>query len=299
VLGADGRLASDVSLDLESGDLGSGPRVTTDATGRASFTAPTSGSVLIAKGSGASAVALVDQNPPDNPKDAILAPGVASLREPFSVCGSRFRSDADANHVRLNDEPALVMAASSECLAIMPGAKAVPGPAQITVQTPSGQWTAQTTLVSLEPEFPNPPLLPGKKGALMVAVRGSGQPLRVVVANQTPGVLRFLKGDVQELLTSGGNHNCATIEAEAIRSGDFSLAVRLLPSPDENAARRYLEAAIPLAEKGDQREIAHLAGQLQHSPSHIDGPRRDVTKILSHTIEGDLRTLLTAALNTL
>lgn len=290
VLGVDGRLASDVGIDL-----GSGQRVTTDATGRASFTAPPSGSVLIAKGSGSSAAALVDQNPPENPQDAIWAPPVASLHEPFSICGSRFRSDADANHVRLNGEPALVMAASPECLSVIPSAKAVAGPAQISIQTASGQWTAQTTLVSLEPEFPKAALLPGQKGQLTVGVRGSDQPLRVVVENQTPGMLRFLRGNVQELLTSGGAHNSASLEVEAIRSGDFSLDARRLPSPDENAARRYLEAAASLAAKGEQRDIERLAKLLGRNPRNPDGIRRDLDKILTHTIEGDLRTLLAAA----
>jgi hypothetical protein len=294
VLGVDGRLASDVAVEL-----GSEQRVTTDATGRASFTAPSASGVLIAKGSGSSAAALVDLNPPENPKDAIWAPAVASLREPFSICGSRFRSESDANHVRLNGEPALVMAASSECLSVLPNSKAVPGPAQISVQTPSGQWTAQTTLVSLEPEFPKPALLPGKKGQLIVSVRGADQTLRVVVENETPGVLRFLRGDVQELFTSGGAPNCATVEVEAIRSGDFSLNARLAPLPDETAARRYLEAAVPLAAKGEQRDIGRLAKQLEHNPRNLGGARRELNKILTHTIEGDLRTLLAAALNAL
>ncbi len=290
VLGVDGRLASDVNVEI-----GSDQRVTTDATGRASFLAPSGTGVVIAKGSGSSAASLVDLTPPENSTDAIWAPPVASLHEPFSICGSRFRSDADLNHVRLNGEPALVMAASPECLSVIPDSKAVPGPAQISVQTPSGQWTAQTTLVSLEPEFPKPALLPGKKGQLIVSVRGADQPLRVVVENQTPGILRFLKGDEQELLTSGGAQNWTSVEAEAIRSGDFSLDARLVPSPDENAAWRYLDAALPLAEKGEQRDINRLAKILERNPRNLDGPRRDLDRILTQTIEGDLRTLLAAA----
>jgi hypothetical protein len=185
----------------------------------------------------------------------------------------------------------------------MANSKAVPGPAQISVQTPSGQWTAQTTLVALAPEFPKPALLPGQKGRLMVRVKGSEQPLRILVENQTPGVLRFLRGDLQELSTSGGAENCAAIEVAAIRSGDFSFDARLEPSPDENAARRYLEAASPLADGGEQRDIKHLAGHLaehlakqpEHNSAKLEALQRDLDKILSHTIEGDLRTLLAAA----
>jgi hypothetical protein len=116
-------------------------------------------------------------------------------------------------------------------------------------------------------------------------------------------VLRFSRGDVQELLTSGGADNCAAIEVTAIRSGDFSFDARLQPSPDENSARRYLEAAATLAEGGEQRDIKRLAEHLAervakepgHSPRNLEASQRDLDKILSHTIEGDLRTLLAAA----
>jgi hypothetical protein len=293
VLGVDGKLASDVTVEL-----GGGERVTTDASGRASFAVPQA-KMLIAKASGSSAAALVDTSPPENSKDEIWAPAIVSAREPFVICGSRFRSEADTNHVRLNGEPSLVVAASPECLSVMANSKAVPGPAQISVQTPSGQWTAQTTLVALAPEFPKPALLPGQKGKLMVRVKGSEQPLRILVANQTPGVLRFLRGDLQELLTSGGAENCAAIEVAAIRSGDFSFDARMEPSPDEDAARRYLEAASALADGGEQRDIKrlaeHLAKEPGHNPRSLEASQRDLDKILSHTIEGDLRTLLAAA----
>ena len=293
VLGVDGKLASDVTVEI-----GGGERVTTDASGRASFAVP-SANVLIAKASGSWAAALVDANLPENSKDEIWAPAIVSAREPFVICGSRFRSEADTNHVRLNGEPSLVVAASPECLSVMANSKAVPGPAQISVQTPSGQWTAQTTLVALAPEFPKPALLPGQKGRLMVREKGSEQPLRIRVENQTPGVLRFLRGDLQELSTNGGAENCAAIEVSAIRSGDFSFDARMEPSPDESAARRYLEAASALADGGEQRDIKHLAGRLAREPGHdarnLEALQRDLDKILSHTIEGDLRTLLAAA----
>ena len=133
----------------------------------------------------------------------------------------------------------------------------------------------------------------------MVRVKGSEQPLRILVANQTPGVLRFSRGDLQELLTSGGAENCAAIEVAAIRSGDFSFDARMEPSPDEDAARRYLEAASALADGGEQRDIKHLAERVAkepgHNPRNLDVSQRDLDKILSHTIEGDLRTLLAAA----
>lgn len=290
VLGVDGRLASDVIVDV-----GGDQHVTTDGSGRAGFTVPLSGDVLIVRASGSSAATLVDSTRGENAKDEIWAPPVVALREPFFICGSRFRSEADTNHVRLDGEPALVMAASPECLAVMPSSKAAPGAAAISVQTPSGQWTAHSTLVALEPELPQPALLPGQQGRLIVGVRGSELPLRVAVENRTPGVLRFLKGDIQELSTSGGSRNCAALDVAAIRSGDFSVDARLVSAADESAARRYLHAAASLAAKKEQREIDRLATQLEGNHPHVDSLRRELDRMLADTIEGDLRTLLTAA----
>ena len=292
VLGVDGRLAPNVTIEL-----GSGQRVTTDATGRALFAAPSTGGVLVAKASGVSAAALVDSTGPEDtatPESLSLAT-VASLREPFSICGRRFRPDADLNHVRLNGEPALVMASSPECLAVLPNAKTAPGMAKISVQTPSGQWTSQVTLVSLEPQFPRPALVPGEKGHLFVNLLGSDQPLRVAVGNQTPGVLRFVKGDAQELTTTGGAQNFASVEVEAIQSGDFSLGAQLLPPPDEDAAQRYLEAAVSLADKAVQRDLDRLSKELGRHPRNLDQLRRSLNSILAETTAGDFRILVAAA----
>src|SRR5277367_3617454 len=66
VLGVDGKLASAVNVDL-----GNGLRVTTDGTGRAYFTAPASGGILLAKGSGSSVATLVDPASPSGGSQAI------------------------------------------------------------------------------------------------------------------------------------------------------------------------------------------------------------------------------------
>ena len=56
VLGVDGKLASNVTVDL-----GKGQTVKTDRTGRAFFTVPATGDYLLAKASGASVAALIDR----------------------------------------------------------------------------------------------------------------------------------------------------------------------------------------------------------------------------------------------
>ena len=74
-------------------------------------------------------------------------------------------------------------------------------------------------------------------------VRGSDQPLRLVVENDSPGVLAFTRGDTQELRTTGGAHNSAEFEVQATRSGDFKFHARVLSVMDATTAVRYLQAA--------------------------------------------------------
>ena len=291
VFGVDGRLASGVAVEL-----GKDQRVTTDATGRAEFTvAHDIGGVLIAKASGSSAAALVDQAGRAEAAAKISAPPFVSIKDRFAICGGTFRGDADANHVRINGDAALVLAASPECLVVLPGPRLMPGAAQILVESAGEKMSAATTLISLLYEPPQPPLAPEKKSRLAVAVQGTEQPLELTLENQSPGVLRFLRGDAQELRSSGGAQNSASIEVTAIRSGDFSFRSRLEPAPDLAAAARYLEAAAPLAPKDLQHRLKNCAERLAKHPNDDATIRREVEKIATQTIEGDLRTLLKAA----
>jgi hypothetical protein len=293
VLGVDGRLAEGVIVDLGY-HSGSDVRVKTDKTGRAAFLVSADTAVLIAKASGASAAALID--PPNPPQAAISLPPVASQLDAFPMCGGGFHGEAEANHVKLNDDPALILAASPECLALLAGPRAVPGTAKISIETgPASEYTVTTTLVALHFDPPTPPLVPGQKSNLVLHVQGSDRPLDILVENKTPGVLRFIRGDVQNLRTSGGPQNVATIEIQTISTGDFSFHARLLPSPEPAIARRYLEAAAKIAPKDLQRQVQGLANRLQHDPRYAHKVLGEIQKILSFTMEGDFRTLLNSA----
>lgn len=294
--GVDGKLAPGVGVDL-----GGVQHVQTDKTGRAYFITPPVTNVLIVKASGNSAAALVDQPATSTDQKAAAAHSAisvapfVSLRDAFSICGPGLRGDADTNRVTINGEPSLIVAASPDCLSVLPGAKSVPGPAKLSVDPSGTSWTAATTLVSLEFELPNPPLVPEKQSGLVVRVHGSEQRLRIVAVNETPGILHFLRGDAEELITSGGLANFAALKVQAIRSGDYSFHARLVPAPDTDAARRFLEAAEPLAEKDLQPEIRNLAKRLAHPPHDLEKIQAELTQIASQTIAGDLRTLLDAA----
>lgn len=293
VFGADGRLAANVTVDLSNL-----PSVKTDATGRAFFTAPAGPGVLFATASGVSTVVLVDSvdsaSTARGEKRLAIAP-VLSLKDRFSLCGGGFRGDADANHVTMNGDRALVVAASPECLVLLPSPRAKPGSATLTIDSSVPPQSIPTTLVSLQFEEPQPAPLPGKKSQLTVHVEGSDLPLAITVTNETPGVLEFVRGDIQEIQTTGGSRNIAQVEVAAIRSGDFSFNAKLLPASDIFAAGRYLRAAVPLAPKDLQRRVKAAADRIASHPNDSGKVRQDITKMISTTIAGNFRTLLEAA----
>ena len=290
VLGVDGRLAEGITVTL-----GDTLRVKTDKTGRATFTTPSGVEVIIANGSGNSAVALVDAAEPANEKKVLIVSPVVSLVDQFSVCGGHFLEQADANRVTLNDERAFVLAASPECLVVLANPRALPGPAKIAVENSSGRWEANTTLVSLHFDPPIPALVPEKKSKLALHVQGSDQPLHVLVENRTPGVIRFLRGDTQNLITSGGEENSGEVGIIAVSTGDYSFHVRILPAPAPVSALRYLLAAEPLAPKEWKSHIKNYAHEIERHPTDAPKIARDLQIIASGTIAGDFKTLLEAA----
>ena len=291
VLGVDGRLASGVTIELSDGQ-----HVTTDRTGRASFVVPATGQgYVLASGSGASVSALVDLARPVDESQPAVIDAFASLSTPFSICAGGLSGDADANRVEIGGEPALVLASSPECAVMLSGRKSTPGPVRISIEGPGVRYAASTTLVSLECEYPKPPLEPGKKGALVVRVRGSEQKLRIIIENGTPGVLKFSQGTRQEVLTSGGAQNIAALRVEALSSGDYSFRARLLNEPDVPTALRFLQLAEPLAPAGLQHDIQSLRNHLADHPRNFEAARQQLGELISETITGDFRTLLSAA----
>jgi hypothetical protein len=288
-LGADRKLAGHVSVEF-----GNGERVETDATGRVTFTAPAPG-VLLARAGAASAATLVDPVSVASAQAEIITGPFASLHGQFPICGGGFRGDAEGDRVQINKEPGLVLGASPECIVVAPSPKTPPGSASITVEVSGAVRRGSITVVALEFRPPQPPLTPGKKGWLTLRVRGSGQRLRVLVENEAPDVVRFEKADKEEVTTSGGSNNASEIRVEAIRSGDFSFRARVLPQSDPDAARRFLEAAEPLAIADVPRTLKRMEDELGHDPQNSEKIRAELDRMLLVTSPSDFRTLLEAA----
>jgi hypothetical protein len=290
VLGVDGRLAEGITVTV-----GEALRLKTDKTGRATFTVPSGSPVIIASGSGNSAAALVDANAPSGEMKTLAVSPVVSLLDQFSICGGVFLEQADANRVSLNGERAFVLAASPECLVVLANPRALPGPVKLSVENTAGSWEASTTLVSLHFDPPIPALVPEKKSKLALHVQGSDRQLRVLVENRTPGVLRFLGGETQNLLTSGGAGNSAEVSVIAISTGDFSFRARILPVPDTASARRYLVASAALAPKEWKSRLNGYARDIERHPGATGKISQDLQLMASATIAGDFKTLLEAA----
>lgn len=293
-LDADGKLLSGATVEIGARSQESEVQhISTGPTGRAVFAALANGDVLIARAPGASAAALIHR--PGAPPAALAVPPIVSQHDRFSICGGEFHGDAEENRVLINGDPALVLAASPECLVALAGPNVKPGAANIIVRSGTAQWSVNSTIVSLEFDRPNPLLIPGQRSSLVVRVRGSEQPLAIVVENKTPGVLKFLHGDLQPLKTSGGALNTAAVQVETLRSGDFSFQARLTPPQDLQAAGRYLAASASLAGKQWKNKIAGLADRLARHPSDAAKIKIELGRILVTVPEGDLRTTLEAA----
>jgi hypothetical protein len=290
VLGVDGKLAPGLPVEL-----GDGQTVTTDRTGRALFSAPPKGDYLLAKGSGASAAALIDPAVAESEPKAATLPPIVSVRDRFWVCGPGLSGRADQDSVTINGQPAVVLAASPVCLVALAAPTTKPGPAVVSVEAPGVGWNATTTLIALEFETPSPALKPGQKGQLIIHARGSDEKIAVLAQNRTPEVLLFQRGDTQELVTSGGAENSITIPVQALSSGDFSFGARLLPVPDRASAERYLRAAAALAPRDLEHRTSELARRLAQHPRDVLSVRSEVERLATSTLAGDFRTLLEAA----
>ena len=301
VLDAEGRLVPDAEVEF-----GGGTRMSTDATGRLTFPAPNVPGILRVSLHGQAANASATVLPPATRAGEAGALQISDVQrlipigERFVIGGAGFRGAADENHVVVGGQPAIVLAASPLVLLCLAGPKTEPGPAQLTVEI-GGRTAgpAPATMVRLEVSGEKPLLKTGEKGQLTVRVDGTAEPVQVEVHSLSPSVVRFLGGGVERQTTQGGAQNTATFEMVGIEGGDFSVAVRLVPSaqgmPDIAAARQELQAALPLAPSGWGPRVEKLIDQLDKHPQDTVKVRNALEKMLARSPEGEFGRRLEAA----
>jgi hypothetical protein len=293
VIGADGHLAPGVGVDISGGQ-----RLLTDATGRALFTAPGAPGVLLAKISGQfSAATVILPEPPAGKAALSGVPPIISSRDRFTLLGAGFQGEADANHVEVGDQPALVLAASPVALVVLTAPRITPGQKSLSVRTDAGTSSTTTTLVELSLETGGRAITAHEKTKVIVRVLGSEQSLAVEARSLAPEVVRILGENPQRVQTSGGPENTASIDIEGVQAGEFGFRVRLISppagSPDVEAAQKYLEAAARVAPEGERRKVQKCLSRLQ-KPKDASKVRAEIDKMLAGS-SGDFTLLLDSA----
>jgi len=299
VLDSSGRLASSAVVEFSGGE-----RVTTDATGRAVFTAPAEPGVLLAHlpGRGGRTSATVAA-PVPNPADGLQvldSPAVVSVDDRLVVEGTGFRGDANSIQATIGGQPALVLASSPLSLVLLPNPRVKPGPTQLVIEVGGrSPGPVPITLVSLGIVPPENALKPGEKGVLTVRVRGTDQRLVIEARNLAPEVVNLLRGNVLRVTSSGGAVNEVLIEMQGVRAGEFSVSVRLVPGvsglPDVEAARQKLIVARQMAPEDWQERVSRLIRRIERDPQDALKVRDELEKMLAEIPPGEFGRQLEAA----
>jgi hypothetical protein len=228
VLDVNGRLTPGVTIAFSNGD-----HVTTDSTGRGAFVAPLTPGALYATIQGRPGRVQTLVIPAPTNKDAasaVQAPHFASLSDRFELQGHGFCGEADKNVVQINGRAALVLAASSESMTILPPEALAPGPADVTVACNQGQTNlAHLTFLSLLLEADTSPLQPGEKRTLAVRIGGSQEKVILEARNLAPEIAELAGGNPARAISSGGVENVAQFPLAGKQHGNILVSIRLLP----------------------------------------------------------------------
>jgi hypothetical protein len=235
VLDVNGRLTPGVTIAFSNGD-----HVTTNATGRGVFVAPLTPGMLYAtiRGRQSRVQTLVIAASADRSTPAVVqAPHFASLSDRFELQGHGFCGDADKNIVQVNGEAALVLAASSESLTILPPENLQPGPADVTVACNKGPSSAARVIfLSLSLEADTSPMQPGQKRTLTVRIAGTRDRVTLEAHNLAPEIAELAGGSTTKAISSGGAENVATFPLTGKQHGNILVSIRLIPWAVRNKA---------------------------------------------------------------
>jgi hypothetical protein len=284
-LAADGSLVPGVVVEFSGGQ-----RVTTDETGRATFSAPEQPGVLLARIAGTNLGGSTTVFAPrgDQPGGLRLLryPRIVALGDRFILSGSGFRGEADANRVRLGGQPAVVLAASPEALVALPSPRTDRGAAQLEIEVAGERaGPVAVTVVVLELASGRNRIGPGERAAVVVRVRGSEQRLELEARNRSPEIVTLLGGDVQRVTTRGGSVNTAVVNLEGRRDGEFEISVRLMPppvgTPDVEAVRRMLLEALLAAPPDWAPRVEALVRMLDDERRELGRIQLEIERMLA------------------
>jgi len=228
VLDVNGRLTPRITIAFSNGD-----HVTTNATGRGLFVAPLTPGILYATIQGRSGrvqTQVVAASTNKSAVEIIQAPHFVSLSDRFEMQGHGFCGDADKNVVQINGRDALVLAASSESMTVLPPEELEAGPADVTVACNRGQaGLSHVTLLSLSLEADHSPMQPGQQRTLKVHIGGSQEKVMLEARNLAPDIAELAGGNPAKAFSSGGAENVAIFPLTGKQRGNILVSIRLIP----------------------------------------------------------------------
>lgn len=239
VLDASGRLTPGVTVNFSNGD-----HSITNATGRALFVAPLNPGVIYATIASHSArvytTILTPAEAPSSSLQISTAPEFASLTDRFELSGTGFCGQADANTVRVAGKPALVLASSPAVLVVLPPSDLEPGSAPVEIScNKRAAPTLSMTFLELSLQADASPLNPGEHRTLTVHVHGTAAKVSLEARNLSPQIAELAGENTSSarVKSSGGVENTADFELIGRARGNFTISVRLLPTPAANPLR--------------------------------------------------------------
>jgi hypothetical protein len=230
VLDFNGRLTPGVGVVFSNGD-----HLTTDATGRAMFVAPLDVGAISAVIAGRSGKVFTTILGPTEGASSTMevasAPRIASLSDRFELIGRGFCGDADANHVTIAGQPALVLASSPTSLLVLPPNDLDPGAATVKLSCAKHESSAFTIrFVALTLEADSSPLTAGDHRTLTVHVRGTTSKVSLEARNLAPDVAELAGGNPARVSSTGGTNNSGQFQLTGRQHGSFIVSIRLLPT---------------------------------------------------------------------
>jgi hypothetical protein len=285
VLDATGRPAPNATVIF-----GGGEKITTDATGRAPFTAPENQGVLHASlpedaGSASATVIAVSAEKPSDLRIAAVQ-RILLLKDRLTIRGCCFSGEADSNSILLGGQPAAILAASPVALVALPNPGTPLGESQLQLE--SGHRTVTTapiTVVSFGVSTTKPKGLPGEEGEIRVGVLGTEAPVEIEIRARPEERIELTGGNPARRHTKGGADNSVALPFRFRQPGEFFFEVRLVPQPlgllDVEAARKELFEARSLAPPEWVERVDRLLQLLERHPQDVVQARDTLEKMLA------------------
>ena len=299
VLNVQGRPAADMTITL-SGDV----TLTTDATGRAAFTAPETQGVLRAAlpdgTAAASATIIAARAQPPTGLHIDTVGGLLLLRDRFVIRGTGFHGIADENRVLLAGQPAALLAASPVALVALPNPATALGETKLVMEAGKLSATLEpVSVITIALAADRSSGQPGEKGEILVSVQGTAQPVSFEVRADPADRIELAHGNPSRGHTTGGADNRAAVSFTFRHPGPFFLEVRRVAEPlglpDTEAAKHELEQALRVAPSGWKKRVEHVLKLVNQHPQDVAEARDAIEKLLAKKPAGEFGLHLEAA----